>query len=148
MVTRNLNYEELKNFKWKYYPMEITANTSKEDVINFINSKLIKTNELAFSKYSISINTISNDIILITHKGEKIFTKYNHYKNNIQIELNNKWVNWSQTKTKIKKIIFLDDFIYHESVRHLWSERGFSFIKFYHEGIKEKLINNELLKIA
>jgi hypothetical protein len=149
VITRSLTYEELKTFKWKFYPMEITTSTNKQDIINFINSKRILTSEKAFNQYPIYIDTIDNEIIIITKDNRKILGMYDHiYKGNIiKIKIDNKWYNWSQVKNKIKQIIFFDNLEYHELVRNLWTERGFSFIKFYQEGIKDKLVN-ELLKIA
>ena len=148
MIMRLMNQKERQEYSWKYYPLDITAKTTKQDIINFTKSKLIKTNELD-QGYPVYIDTLTNNIILITKKGEKIFTRYNHiYKGNIiQIELNNSWYNWSKAKNKISKIIFLDNIIYHPIAKNLWNEKGFSFMKFYSEGIKDKLIN-ELLEIA
>jgi hypothetical protein len=45
------------------------------------------------------------------------------------------------------KILIFDGLEYHESVRYLWTDRGFSFTKFYQDGVYDKLIS-ELLKIA
>ncbi len=146
MITRSLNDEELNNFTWKVYPMQITENTTKEDIINFTNKLLIKTNELHFDKYYAYIHTIDTDIMIITKDNKKIMGRYDHIfkSNSIKIEINDKWESWSKAKNKIKTIIFVDSLHYHESVRHLWSERGFSFTKFYNEGYKDNIIN-ELL---
>lgn len=147
MITRNLKPEERLNFNWKLYPFEISPKTTKESIINFTKSKLIKTNELAFEEYPIYIDTIAIDIIIIDQEGKKQFAKYNHiYKGNmIKIEINGEWVNWSQAKKDIKKIIFMDNLVYHNSVRQLWNEKGFSFSKFYSKGIYQELKNNILL---
>jgi hypothetical protein len=128
--------------------------TTKENIINFKNNLSIKTAELAFNEYPVYINTVATDIIIITNDGNKILGTYNHiYKgNSLLIEIDGKWETWAKVKNKIKTIIFLDDLNLHESVRHLWSEQGFSFSKFYREGYKDKiineLINNELTKVA
>lgn len=145
-ITRSLTHEELKDYKWKYYLMAITGKTTKEDIVKFTNALHIKTNELAFDKYPIYINTVSTDIIIITNKGEKLFARYDHiFKNNsIKIEINGKWINWSQAKNKIKKIIFLDSLYYHNSVRHIWSENGYNSIKFYNQGLYDELKNDIL----
>jgi len=147
MVTRSLNNEEMQSFNWSLYPFEVSAGTIKENIISFTQSKMIKTKELAFEEYPIYIDTLTTDIIIIDNKGQKQFARYNHiYKGNIiKIEINDKWINWSQAKKNIKKIIFMDNLIYHLSVRNLWNEKGFSFTKFYLEGIGDELKNNILL---
>ena len=147
MIIRNMTDEERLNFNWKLYPLEITPKTTKKTIINFIESKYIKTDELAFNEYPIYIDTIAIDIIIIYQKGNKQFARYNHiYKGNmIKIEINGEWVNWSQAKKDIKKIIFMDNLVYHNSVRQLWNEKGFSFSKFYSKGIYQELKNNILL---
>jgi len=147
MITRSLNSEERPNFKWNLYPFEITTGTTKENIINFTQSKLIKTKELAFEEYPIYIDTLTTDIIIIDSKGNKQFARYNHiYKGNvIKIEINDNWINWSQAKKNIKKIIFMDSLTYHSTVQSLWNEKGFSFTKFYLEGIETELKNNILL---
>lgn len=147
MITRNLKHEERLNFNWKLYPFEISAETTKESIINFTQSKLIKTTELAFEEYPVYIDTLTTDIIIIDSKGQKQFAKYNHiYKGSvIKIEMNGKWINWSQAKKNIKKIIFMDSLEYHNHVAELWNEKGFSFSKFYLEGIENELKNNILL---
>lgn len=149
MITRNLKPEERLNFNWKLYPFEISPKTTKENIISFVKSKLIKTNELAFEEYPIYINTIAIDIIIIDQEGKKQFAKYNHiYKGNIiKIEIDGKWLNWSQARKNIRKIIFMDNLVYHNHVTNLWSERGFSFSKFYLEGIENELKNN-ILSVA
>lgn len=152
MIIRSMNYEEIKNFTWKSYSMQVTKNTTKEDIINFTNSLLVKTNELHFEKYFAYINTTDTSIIIITKDNKKVIGRYDHiYKGNIiKIEINGKWETWAKVKNKIKTIVFIDNLQYHESVRHLWSENGFSFTKFYREGLKDNivnnLLNNELIK--
>lgn len=147
MVTRSLNSEERQNFNWSLYPFEVSTGTIKENIINFTQSKLIKTKELAFEEYPVYIDTLTTDIIIIDSKDQKQFTRYNHiYKSNIiKIELNGKWINWSQAKKNIKKIIFMDSLTYHSAVQNLWNEKGFSFTKFYLEGIENELKSNILL---
>jgi hypothetical protein len=154
MITRSLHYEELKDFTWKVYPMQIIANTTKEDIINFTNKLLIKTNELHFDKYFAYIDTVDTEIMIITKDNKKVMGSYNHiYKgNHIQVKFDGKLYTWSKAKNKIKTIVFMDSLHYHESVRHLWSENGFSFTKFYNEGYKDNIINsllnNELIQVA
>jgi len=149
MIIRNLKPEERLNFNWKLYPFDISLKTTKENIISFVKSKLIKTNELAFEEFPVYINTIAIDIIIIDQEGQKQFAKYNHiYKGNIiKIEVNGKWINWSQARKNIRKIIFMDNLVYHNHVTDLWSERGFSFSKFYNNNIHDTLKDN-IVKLA
>lgn len=146
MIIRLMSDKERQEYSWKSYPLNITAKTTKQDIINFIKSKLVKTNETDCG-HPVYIDTLSNDIILVTKKGERIFTRYNHiYKGNaIYIELNGSWNSWGRVKGKIDRIIFLDDIIYHPANKGLWSERGFNYSKFY-KGGKDILVN-ELLQV-
>jgi len=149
MITRSLNNEERINYNWKFYPLDITATTTKESIISFINSKLIKTNELAFDEYPVYIDTLTNDIVIIDNAGNKQFTRYDHiYKGNvIKIEINGNWTPWNKAKKNIKKIVFMDNLVYHESAKDYWSEGGFSFSKFYSNNIYDTLKDN-ILKSA
>jgi len=128
------------------YPLQISTGTTKESIINFIQSKLIKTSEIAFDEYPVFLNTLSTDIIIIDRNRCKQFAKYSHiYKGNaIRIEINGSWINWGQAKKGISEIIFMDYLHLHPIARHLWSEKGFSFKRFW-AGVDQE-VKNEILK--
>ena len=149
MVTRSLNFEEIKDFTWKTYKMDIST---KESFIKFLSNLHIKTKELAFDRYNIYIHTTDIIIAIVTNKNEVEITSFNHiYKNNsIRMRIGGKLCTWSQIQKKVKTVYFIDNLNLHESVRHLWNEKGFKFDVAWDlmEKVKQDLknkIENELL---
>jgi hypothetical protein len=124
--------------------MDITAGTTKSDIVNFTNRLKINTNEIDKNYNApVYVDPTTTDIILITVSG-KVWGRYNHiYKNgNIKIEVDGKWENFSKVKNKIKSIIFLDDINKHETLRKLWSENGFKWNREEISNTKEMIYNS------
>jgi len=130
LLSRSLYYNEILNYKWKYYPMNVTKEMDKFDFIKFEES-LIYKKEKNEDGWSVIVSTIGLDIIIVDKKGSINAGTYNHIFKGDRVSLfyNNKSYTFHQIKNKIDKIIFLDDLWLHDDVRNFWSEKGFRYNK-------------------
>ena len=143
MIFRNLTYKEINNFNWGVYPLTITKDSTKWDIIHFVNKHNKDTGEIDETyNQPVYTNEICTEIIIELNNGAKQFSRYNHiYKRDrIIIEFDNKFVPFSVAKNKIKKIYFMDDIHIHPSLRQFWEEvdRG--------GGLTAQYMGNELYK--
>jgi hypothetical protein len=123
-ISTSVGLENLSNgYKWSTHTL---TPTTKEDIINFTNSKLYQVGIDSHFNVPLVISYLGLDCILILKNGERVLSSYNHFHkgNKITFTLNEQVKTFSQIKSKIEKIVFLDDFRYHEDFRQYWTERG------------------------
>ncbi len=149
MVTRQFTIEEAKKRKWKAYSFKITQSTKKCSIIQFIESKKIKTNEVAYNKHPIFLNPLGVEIILIFKDDERCLSRYNYYfqNNKLYFDINGNWLPWGKIKHKIKTIFFLDNLMLHPKAKKLWNNKGFLFTKFYKNKVHDNIVTEILNEV-
>lgn len=140
MISRAVKLADLQNnYNWNKYDFILT---NKEDLKEFLKSKNTIVGTDKNFNVPLYINPIGTDCILIYKDGSKLLSEYNETNKGFYFKVNNEIKTISQLKTKVSKIIFFDNFMYHEIFRKYWSENGFKC-----EGYKHKnTLLNDLLK--
>ena len=131
MITRSVKKQDLSGYNWKTY--EVT-NLKKENILRFFKERHVDTGEVdeTFNR-PVYIDTLGLKCILMFKDGKKQISSFNHvYKNNsIYLSTQEGAVPLSRVKG-LKKILFMDDPMYHPEYRHLWSERDtFDFVEHF-----------------
>jgi hypothetical protein len=125
MIFRSLTYKEILDFNWGFYPLNITKDSTKWDIINFVNKHNKDTGEIDETyNQPVYTNEICTEIIIELKNGTKQFSRYNHIfkRDRVVIEFDNKFVPFSVAKNKIKKIYFMDNINIHSSLHQFWEE--------------------------
>lgn len=138
-MVRTIWLEDLKNdYTWSKHEFKFT---NKEDLKSFFKSKYKQVGIDKNFNVPIYISFIDLDCIIIYKDGRKEIARFDQNSKGFIFLTNEGRKTFGQLK-KVDKIIFLDDFRYHESLRYYWTDRGVKGDIYNH---KESFLN-DLLK--
>ena len=141
MISRAVSFEDLQNgYTWNKH---VFTGTNANELNEFLKSKVKIVGTDKNFNVPLCVDYIGQDCILIHKDGTKTLSKFEHiYKRNaFYFETEESYKTFAQVKKSISKIIFMDEFKYHESFREYWSENGFSGKVYQH---KQQFLNSVL----
>lgn len=142
MISRAVKLEDLQNnYNWNKCEFVLT---NKEDLRTLIKSKLKIVGTDKNFNVPLCIDYIGLDCILIYKDGTKLLSQYNETNKGFYFTTNEGIKTLSQLKSKVNKIIFFDDFTYHESLREYWTIGGLKYEVYKH---KDMLLNDLLKEV-